>query len=284
MVKSIILTSESNKNVKGILTVENTSSNTLINLKTFNLNKGEDKLVLAIKISGETYKVELNNEENYLIEKNLNLNNKISAVILKFNKEPEIILWGSNETTRVWKTSILNEIIEKPKSKLQRKLNEIETQNLKEDNYKVYNNDYETDEEIETIIDDAFSNDDFIHDIEEDKKINNENDFLSSIESQINELLNNYNEETALENIIPNSKFVKVNNSNNYYIFGVIYEENKIRYIVYGLPGEFSVKPEDEYSNLYQWLPLNAENPEGYGYYLMYQDALTGEQIDIMFE
>lgn len=289
MVKNIILTSANGeKNLKGILTLENTKNNTLVNLKTYNL-LGFNKLILGIKAGGELYKVELTDEENYLIEKNLNLNEKISAVVLNVeNQKTEILIWGSNETNRVWKNSILydldlNDNEDDEKTNLVTESEKVKTNNMV--NNFMANDDYETDEEIETIVDNAFESEPLEDENTREENKNNKSDFLSSIENQVEELLNSYEEEKALENLIPNSKFVKVNSSgDNFYIFGVIYENNEIKYIVYGLPGEFSVKPDDEYTNYYQWLPLNPENPEGYGYYLMYQDASTGNQIEVMFD
>ena len=289
MVKNIILTSANGeKNLKGILTLENTKNNTLVNLKTYNL-LGFNKLILGIKAGGELYKVELTDEENYLIEKNLNLNEKISAVVLNVeNQKTEILIWGSNETNRVWKNSILydldlNDNEDDEKTNLVTESEKVKTNNMV--NNFMANDDYETDEEIETIVDNAFESEPLEDENTTEENKNNKSDFLSSIENQVEELLNSYEEEKALENLIPNSKFVKVNSSgDNFYIFGVIYENNEIKYIVYGLPGEFSVKPDDEYTNYYQWLPLNPENPEGYGYYLMYQDASTGNQIEVMFD
>jgi len=116
------------------------------------------------------------------------------------------------------------------------------------------------------------------------EKLSNKSEFLLSVETQINELLNTYEEEYALEELIPFSKFVKVDleKNGNYYIFGVIYENDIIKYIVYGLPGEYNIKPEDEYANYYQFLPLSKENPMGYGYYLIYQEAETGEQVEMI--
>lgn len=284
MIKNIILTSAcEDKNLKGILTLENTSNNTLVTLKTYNLNDYDGKLILGIKTNGEFYKVELNNDSNYLINKKLDLNEKISAVVINSNlNKTKTLVWGSNETTKVWKDSILYEIdkkddIQKNSYEQSLNLNENSAESL---SY----NDYETDEEIETIVENAL-NDEEIQEDKEENVEDNKKDFLSSVGKQVEELLNSYEAEHTLEELIPNSKFVKVKSEGeNFYIFGVIYENNEIKYIVYGIPGEFSVKPDDEYKNFYQWLPLNSENPDGYGYYLMYQDALTGEQIEIMFE
>ena len=297
MIKNIILTSAGDdKNLKGILTLENTEKSTIVTLKRYNFDDIKDKLILGIKTNGEFYKVEINSEENYLINKKLNLNEKISAVVLSSSGfTTKILIWGSNETSRVWKESILYDIDAKKEQAKEDKKEELNINNfVKDDNVesleKTYTNnvstdDYETDEEIETIVDSAFNNEMFDENLEDNNETDNKKDFLSTIENQVEELLNNYEEEKALENLIPNSKFVKVNsNDENFYIFGVIKEDNQIKYIVYGLPGEYNVKPNDEYKNYYQWLPLNPENPEGYGYYLMYQDAESGNQIEVMFD
>lgn len=310
MIKNIILTSAvDDKNYKGIISVENTSNKTLINLKTYNLPNTNNKRVLGIIIDGDLYKVEIKNDENFVIEKSLDLTNKISVVVLEIeNNQTKILIWGSNETSRVWKNSVLLNL-ESDNTEQTPKIKENNTfgnDNIA-DNFitnlakEVINDDYESDEYIEKLVDGNFLKSEILeNDIvspindtfeNEDKNVfeenkHNKSEFLLSVEQQINELLNTYEEEKALEEIIPSSKFVKVDveNNGNFYIFGVIYEYNEIKYIVYGLPGEYNVKPEDEYSKFYQWLPLNNENPEGYGYYLMYQEAMTGEQVQMIID
>lgn len=354
MIKNIILTSAiDGENYKGMVTIENTSEKTLVNLKTYNLPKSENKRVLGVLIDGELYKVTLNNEDSYIIDKKTNLNNKISVVLLEIeNNTSKILIWGSNETSRVWQNNVVfnfnlnenlnknvdiskdnkpfvlenNDDISKQKNdfvinnfNLNNTFDKEEKENDKAKNFikKVYaesklDDDFESDEYIESLIDKNLSEEEFKesfinneensfgvyeNDFIEEKDINkevteenldNKTEFFKSVENQINELLNTYEEEKALEEIIPFSKFVKVDleNNGNFYIFGVIYENNSsdMKYIVYGIPGEFSVKPDDEYKNLYQWLPLNSCNPEGYGYYLMYQDAKQGNQIEMIIE
>lgn len=303
MIKNIILTSAvDNENYKGMITLENTQNKVLITLKTYNLPISHNKKVLGVLINGDLFKVELNDSESYLIDKSLDLKNKISVVLLEIeNQNSKILLWGSNETTRVWKNSIMDCFKDDEES--QTKNNhildfEIENESMQNNKNiiandfieKVYaeskEDDYESDEYIENLVDLNFKDDyDILNENKKDIK-DNKSEFFLSIESQIEELLNNYEEEKALEEIIPNSKFVKVDleKNGNFYVFGVIYENTEIKYIVYGLPGEFSVKPDDEYSKYYQWLPLNSENPESYGYYLMYQDAIDGNQIEMIID
>lgn len=293
MIKNIILTSANeNINLKGVCTLENTENNILVNLKTFNLNKTNNKRVLAINIGEDLFKVEINNNDSYLINNKINLNNKISVVLMEFNNnnEYEILLWGSNNTSRVWKDSILDciNLNENKKSEEENKLHnfinacelEIEKEEESFVNNETYSDNIDYEQHVPEVL--KIKNKEFV----EENFENNKSEFLSSIEEQINELLNMYEKEEVLEELIPNSTFVKVDleNNGNYYVFGVIYENGEIKYIVYGLPGEFNIKPEDEYSKYYQWLPINEDNPEGYGYYLMYQDAISGSQIEMIYE
>lgn len=282
MKKNIILTSanlEHAPNQKGIITFENNNNETNVTLKTFNINKVNGKLMLGVQQNNNFYKTEVNGLKNineFKINAPINLNNKLSCVLIEIlNETASPILWGSNETNKVWQSSFLFNLNEEKENKIE---------NLNVENA----DEFETDEEIENIIDNSLSKmdlDETEENVSEDNSSLDETDdtFFSTIKNQVDELLNNYEQELALEAIIPNSKFVKVDYEQNgdYYIFGVIYENDKIKYVVYGLPGEFGVKPEDEYSNFYQWLPLNADNPEGFGYYLMYQDAQNGEAIRI---
>jgi len=418
MIKNIILTSAiEDKNYKGIVTLENTSERTLVSLKMYNLPITSNKRVLGVLIDGDLYKVTLNSDSTYLIDKKTDLNNKISVVLLEIeNNTSKILIWGSNETNRVWKNNVaLNFELEENKIKNEsftsintnfsktntyfnennasfekneniNQNNDNTNTNFNKDNIvakdfikKIYtesklDEDIESDEYIENLIDESLKQEEFtesflsydnnfinsssdfrqnnkqqidnfninnksyenvesqknIHNFENNQtdevftfknsnsqhnnnifnqfssnennsqleeneilddiliedKTNNKSEFFKSVESQIEELLNTYEEEKALEEIIPNSKFVKVDleKNGNFYIFGVIYENSDIKYIVYGLPGEYDVKPDDEYSKFYQWLPINSENPKGYGYYLMYQDASSGNQIEMIIE
>lgn len=319
MIKNIILTSAiDNENYKGMVTLENTSEKTLVTLKTYNLPKTENKRVLGVLIDGDLYKVSINENESYVIDKKTDLNNKISVVLLEIqNMTSKILIWGSNETSRVWQNSVtFNFELENEKLNSNEKENNIQINNnidniihKEEKDLKIATNfiekvysetkkdDYESDEYIENLVTQNLRKENFIEEYEsfneeiveenvKEETSDNKSEFFASIESQIDELLTTYEEEKALEEIIPNSKFVKVDleKNGNFYIFGVIYEDKNIKYIVYGLPGEYSVKPDDEYSKFYQWLPLNQENPEGYGYYLMYQDANNGNQIEMIIE
>lgn len=107
--------------------------------------------------------------------------------------------------------------------------------------------------------------------------------FYDEIKGQVSLLFERYPEETFLNEIIPNSKWVKVDYENNgqYFVIGLMYEDDEVAYVCYGMPGEYSVTPPREFAGLSQWLPLDPEKPNELGYWIMYQDAQTGENVEI---
>ena len=114
-------------------------------------------------------------------------------------------------------------------------------------------------------------------------KVSSQTNFYDEIKGQLSLLFERYPEETFLTEIIPNSKWVKVDYEDNgqYFVIGLLYENEKVEYVCYGMPGEFSTKPPRELGDLSQWLPLDPEKPNELGYWIMYQDAETGENVEI---
>lgn len=110
--------------------------------------------------------------------------------------------------------------------------------------------------------------------------------FYDEIKKQIDNIFEKNDKEEFLEEIIPNSKWVKVEyeQSGDYYILGLIYEEDEIKYIVYGVPGVYQKNPPKEISGYPVWFPLDSEKKESFGYWLSYQDAKTGESIKAVVE
>lgn len=109
------------------------------------------------------------------------------------------------------------------------------------------------------------------------------NNFLDGINDQLDYLFEKYPEEEFLAQIFPHSKWVKIDYENNgdYYVVGVIYEDENIKYVCYGIPGVWQETPPDELKGFSKWLPLDTDKPKEYGYWLSYQDAESGENIEI---
>ena len=103
------------------------------------------------------------------------------------------------------------------------------------------------------------------------------------IAEQLDELFDKYPREKNLENLIDNSSWVKINHEeeNKYYVVGIIYENDDIKYICYGVPGSYYNEPQSDLRAYSQWLPVDSMNPYDNGYWVMYQDADSGENIVI---
>lgn len=120
---------------------------------------------------------------------------------------------------------------------------------------------------------------------EQEKEPANES-FFDGISDEITKLFSTHEEEDLLKQIIPNSKWVKVENSEDdtYYVLGLIYENDVPKYICYGVPGMYTETPPKELNGYAEWLPIDSTNEQGYGYYITYQDAKTGENVKADFE
>ncbi len=137
-------------------------------------------------------------------------------------------------------------------------------------------NDFREQEKTEKSNDDAK-----VYEDEEDgdsiKNYSEQNPFYLTVEKELTDVLEKFPQDTMLSNIIPNSKFVKVNYAENkYYAVGLIYENKKERYICYGVPDKYSKNPPKELKGYCQFIPLSMFNPFGDGYWMMFQDAIFG--------
>ena len=105
--------------------------------------------------------------------------------------------------------------------------------------------------------------------------------FYDEMKEQIDSLFASNPNEDYLMQLLPNSKWVKVNIDDNgdYYVLGLIYEDDNLKYICYGVPGVFQKFPPRELSGYPIWFPLDEDKPEGFGYWLSYQDSNTGESV-----
>ena len=114
-------------------------------------------------------------------------------------------------------------------------------------------------------------------------KQNDQKTFYERIYPQIEKMFEVNKSENVLEEIIPNSKFCKVafDDGAGYYVFGIIYDDEMPKYLCYGLPAQKQDKPPREMSSLYQWFPIDMNDISGDGFYMMYQDASTGQNISV---
>lgn len=106
-------------------------------------------------------------------------------------------------------------------------------------------------------------------------------DFYSRMKNEIEGILNAYPREENLERLIEGSSFVKISYGDGlYYVFGVIRDEGKPRYICYGVPTQTNDAPPESMAGMATFLPAYLYGGKE-GYWVMYQDAGTGASLKI---
>ena len=101
--------------------------------------------------------------------------------------------------------------------------------------------------------------------------------YYIEISDKVDELFVVYPKEKILSETIPDSEWVKIKyDGEDYYVVGKLKENNKVKYLGYGVPGVEKVKPPKITDGIANWFPL--EGLTGYdGYWLFFQDAETGK-------
>jgi len=103
--------------------------------------------------------------------------------------------------------------------------------------------------------------------------------FYERVADKIDELFDSGERDETLEKLLPQTKWVRVDYSETKrFYLGLIGE--KTDYVCYALPGLFSV-PAPEYLGEATFLPLDPADPEGKGYWLLYQSAADGTSVKL---
>ncbi len=300
--KNLVLSGESNgKKVYGSVKLEKFSDEEIIaSLKCASNIFENDELLLGVDVDGNMKKVKLKKDNVFGYKFTLSspsfMNAKISCVLLeKKNGNYETVLMGSTTITDNMKLyNFLSKTEEKETDDVlvenmnvedPEKLQDLETESS-DDEYITEETLNSIDELIDKYEDEKIEGSAKNFSEEESYDIFKESDsdlyFYSKIENQVNKMLEVYPKEDAISEILPNSKFVKVENVDEAnHIFGVIYDEENIKpkYIVYGVPAKYGEEVSSTISERASWMPSNINEPKEYGYYLMYQDAETGKIV-----
>lgn len=104
--------------------------------------------------------------------------------------------------------------------------------------------------------------------------------YYSTVQRELNEIFNKFPEETPLKKLFSDCAFVRINYSQNkYYVVGLIKENGTEKYICYGVPGEYSKNPPEQLKGFCSFVPASLFNMTGCGYWMMFQDANSGDCI-----
>jgi len=122
-------------------------------------------------------------------------------------------------------------------------------------------------EEVERVVDNAMA----------------ESKFFEMIKDQIEDLFVNYPKEENLERVVPNSRWVKVDyeNNGNEYVVGLIYELETLKFVAYGVPARQDDPVPESLEEYSQWIPIDVNDPRGEGYFVMFQDAESGDTVKL---
>ena len=105
--------------------------------------------------------------------------------------------------------------------------------------------------------------------------------YFEEVKDKIDDLFDKGEREKTLESLMPESRWVKIYRSQTqFYVVGVVGGKRSMPdYICYGLPSVFSVIPPSSLGADARWLPLDVRNPQGNGFWLIFQSARTGETV-----
>ena len=103
--------------------------------------------------------------------------------------------------------------------------------------------------------------------------------FYASIKPQLDEIFVCYPEDNEPESVIPNSKWIRVDTKNSFYVIGITYNLDEPEFVCYGVAGTYDVKPPVEIADICSWVPADLSQKFGRGWWMIYQDASTGKTV-----
>lgn len=105
--------------------------------------------------------------------------------------------------------------------------------------------------------------------------------FYAELKGEIDRVLSSFPPEERLCGVVQNSRWVKIAyGDGKFYVFGVIYAEQKPAYICYGVPSK-SKTPPKSLKGLATFIPADRAAKSGEGFWVMYQDAATGASVEV---
>ncbi len=103
--------------------------------------------------------------------------------------------------------------------------------------------------------------------------------FYFAVKPQIDEMFVCYPAEETLNAIVPNSKWVRVDADDDYYVVGLLYDLEAPSFICYGVPAVQKAAPPRELADMCVWLPADLAQKDGKGYWVIYQSAVNGQIV-----
>lgn len=112
------------------------------------------------------------------------------------------------------------------------------------------------------------------------QNFNEQNPYYRTAKPELDLLFCKFPIEEPLTRAVANSKWVRVHYSDSkYYVVGLVKENGREKYICYGVPAKYSKEPPKELKGFCSFIPLSVFDLKGDGYWMMFQDAVTGECV-----
>lgn len=289
--KILFLKNYTNNMSNGILTLEknNDTVSATINCDI----KESSSLALGLNIDKKIYKYPLtSNMQTFTINTspNFSFDDKISCAVVDLSNlaHPQLVLGASfinnDSLVDAFQEEQRAKLYEIDDSQIQKEIDkELGCKNCSECQYReCFYKEEPITKQSKTIMDTVET-----ESLETPTKINqdeikdtDEQTFYDRIKNQMDDLFQQHQPEEILEEILPNSKWIKIElNNENYYALGIIYQDTTPRYIGYALPQDSAGQPPEDIKEYAQWLPVDITQPTKNGYWLVYQDVDNGESI-----
>ena len=106
--------------------------------------------------------------------------------------------------------------------------------------------------------------------------------YFESVKKELDGLFFKFPQEQNLCRLFKDSKWAKIYYSTDkYYVVGLIFSNDKERYICYGVPAIYSNSPPKEFEGFCSFIPLSVFDMFGAGYWIMFQDADSGKCVHL---
>ncbi len=273
--KTIIISSQNNSSTsgRGILTIYNDEDLLKCRLRLYNISKLNKYCKLGIYHNKEVYTanmLEKNNVYESSFVGEFDIDKDFYCAIIDTSKNNDVLLAGGTYSGYYFNDF---SVFDNSKNDIQDETEECKEDDCNEDNDKCKNCKYKeyfysSNLELNKTI--KLNNTE--NETEQNKETNSHT-ILNSITPQFKYIFENYNLNEELTNLIPNSKFVKINENSEEYSIGAIYEDENIKLICYAIKCNYNTPPPEELGKHYQWLPLDKEDPLSEGYYMVFQDS-----------
>ena len=112
------------------------------------------------------------------------------------------------------------------------------------------------------------------------KEYSEKQPYYLSVQQELEEIFLKFPEEECLPRYFFGSRWAKIHYSESkYYVVGVIKENDKEKYICYGVPSSYSPEPPKELKGYCTFIPISIFDMKGDGYWMMFQDAVSGNCV-----